>query len=60
MKLNTDQCHLIVLGKSSHQAVTVNAGNSVIENIIHTDEEELLGVTIDKKLTFETPINIFM
>ena len=54
MKLNTDKCHFMVLGKSSNQNVTVNVGSSVIGN---TDEEKLLGVTIDKKLTFETHIN---
>ena len=54
MKLNTDKCHLMVLGKSSNQDVTVNVGSSVIGS---TDEEKLLGVTIDKKLTFETHIN---
>ena len=54
MKLNTDKCHFMVLGKSSNQDVTVNVGSSVIGN---TDEEKLLGVTIDKKLTFETHIN---
>ena len=48
MKLNTDKCHFMVLGKSSNQDVTVNVGSSVIGN---TDEEKLLGVTIDKKLT---------
>ena len=54
MKLNTDKCHFMVLGKSSNQDGTVNVGSSVIGN---TDEEKLLGVTIDKKLTFETYIN---
>ena len=54
MKLNTDKCHFMVLGKSSNQDVTVNVGSSVIGN---TDDEKLLGVMIDKKLTFETHIN---
>ena len=31
MKLNTDKCHLMVLGRNSNQQVTVNVGNSVIE-----------------------------
>ena len=53
MKLNTDKCHLMVLGRNSNQQVTVNAGNSVIEN---TEEEKLLGVVIDKQLNFETHI----
>ena len=54
MKLNTDKCHFMILGKSSNQDVTVNVGSSVIGN---TEEEKLLGVMIDKKLTFETHIN---
>ena len=32
------KCHLMVLGRNSNQKVTVNAGNSVIEN---TEEEKL-------------------
>ena len=54
MKLNTDKCHFMILGKSSNQDVTVNVGSSVIGN---TEEEKVLGVMIDKKLTFETHIN---
>ena len=54
MKLNTEKCHFLVLGKSANQTVTVNIGDSVIEN---TDEEKLLRVTIDNKLTFETHIS---
>ncbi len=51
MKLNTDECNLMVLGKSVNQSVKINIGNSSIEN---TDEEKLLGVRIDDKLSFET------
>ena len=40
MKLNTDKCHLMVLGRNSNQQVTVNVGNSFTEN---TEEEKLLG-----------------
>ena len=54
MKLNTDKCHLLILGRNSNQQVTVNVGDSVIEN---TEEEKLLGVVIDKKLNFETHIS---
>ena len=53
MKLNTDKCHLLMLGKGSNGTVTVNIGNSTIEN---SGEEKLLGVTIDNKLTFEAHI----
>ena len=40
-----------MLGKGSNQTITVNLGNSSIEN---TNEEKRLSATIDKKLTFET------
>ena len=36
MKLNTDKCHFLVLGRNSNQQVTVDVGDSVIEN---TEEE---------------------
>ena len=45
MKLNTDKCHFLILGRNSNQHITVNVGDSVIEN---TEEEKLLGVVIDK------------
>ena len=54
MKLNTDKCHLLILGRNSNQQITVNVGDSVIEN---TEEETLLGVVIDKRLNFETHIS---
>ena len=44
----------MILWKSSNQDVAVNLGSSVIGN---TEEEKLLRVMIDKKLTFETHIN---
>ena len=54
MKLNTDKCHLLILVRNSNQQITVNVGDSVIEN---TEEETLLGVVIDKRLNFETHIS---
>ena len=60
MKLNTDKCHLLILGRNSNQQVTVNmgggGGGSVIEN---TEEEKLLGVMIDIRLTFDIHISKF-
>ena len=47
MKLNTDKCHLLILGRNSNQQIRVNVGDSVIGN---TEEEKLLGVVIDKRL----------
>ena len=49
MKLNTDKCHLMVLGRNSNKKVTVNVGNSIVEN---TEGEKFLGVLIDKQLHF--------
>ena len=39
----------LIPGRNSNQKVTLNIGDSVIEN---TDEEKLLGVVIDKKTYF--------
>ncbi len=41
----------MVLGGSANRAITVGMGKITIEN---TNEENVLGVTIDLKLTFET------
>ena len=54
MKLNADKCHLLILGRNFNEQVTLNIGDSVMKN---TDEEKLLGVVIDKKLTFDTHIS---
>ena len=54
MQLNTDKCHLLILGRNSNQQIRVNVGNSVIEN---TEEEKLLGVVIVKRLNLETHIS---
>ena len=45
MKLNTDKCHLMELGRNPNQQVTAIIGNSVVKS---TEEEKLLGVVIDK------------
>ena len=53
--VDADKCHLLILGRNSNQQATLkNVGDSVIEN---TDEEKLLGVLIDKKLTVDTHIS---
>ena len=53
MKLSADKCHLLILGKNSHQQVTLNIGDSVIEN---NKEEELLCV-VTEKMYFLTHIS---
>ena len=45
MKMNGDKIHLLVLGNKRVEA-TVNIYGSLIKE---SDEEKLLGVTIDKK-----------
>ena len=52
MKLNTNKCHLLILGKSSNQQVTVNLGNFIIAN---SEEEKLPDVMLDK--SFEAHIS---
>ena len=43
MKLNTDKCHLLILGRKSNQHITVNVGDSVIEN---TEEDIYYNIII--------------
>ena len=54
MKLNADKCHLLVLGQSSDDPVTVRIGNS---EVVNSSEEKLLGVQIDNKLSFDNHVS---
>ena len=56
MKMNEDKSHLLIFGKKEDQA-TVNISGSLIEE---SDEEKLLGVTLDKKLNFKLTLIIFV
>ena len=49
MKLNDDKCHLLVFDEKTND-VSVTVGNSLIEE---STKEKLLGVTIDKDLSFK-------
>ena len=49
MKMNNDKSHLLVLGNKGIET-TVNISGSLIKE---SDEEKLLGVTIDKKTNFQ-------
>ena len=53
MKMNDDKSHLLVLGNKDVEA-TVNISGSFMKE---SDEEKLLGVTIDKKLIFKSHVN---
>ena len=48
-KLNDDKCHLMIFGDESTET-TISIGNSRINE---SDNEKLLGVTFDKKLSFK-------
>ena len=48
MKLNEDNCHLIIVG-AREEKVCMHVGEVQIEE---NDDEKLLGITLDKKLTF--------
>ena len=53
MKMNEDKSHLLVFGNKDNE-VTVNISGSLIKE---SDEEKLLGVTLDKTLNFKTHVN---
>ena len=49
MKLNPDKCHLLVCGHTHECIITNIGGTSVIESY----QINLLGISIDRELTFE-------
>ena len=51
LKANADKCHLLVITNS---AVPANIGEFVINN---SNEEKLLGIKIDTKLSFENHVS---
>ena len=50
LELNEDKCQFLALGASREEPVTFKIGNASVQN---STQEKLLGITIDKKLTFE-------
>ena len=52
MKLNEDKCHLMVFGDKSNN-VSINIGSVTINE---STEEKLLGVILDKKLSFKQQV----
>ena len=50
MKLNPDKCHFLIAA-NSHEPLRIKDGESLIWE---SPEENLLGVTIDKNLKFNT------
>ena len=54
MKLNADKCHLLVLGQRCDDSVTVRTGSA---NVVNSYEENLLGVQIDSKLSFDNHVS---
>ena len=53
MKMNEDKSHLLVFGNKDDE-VTVNISGSLIKE---SDDEKLLGVTLDKTLNFKSHVN---
>ena len=53
MKLIEDKCHLITLGTIHADAISIKIGSSTIHE---SNQEKLLGVKIDNKLSFEDHI----
>ena len=45
-----NKCHLLVLGQSTNEPVTVRIGNS---EVVNSSQEKLLGVQINSKLSFD-------
>ena len=50
MKLIEDECQLPTFGNVNDDSISVKIGSSTINN---NTEEKLLGITVDRKLTFE-------
>ena len=52
MKLNGDKCHLMIFGQKSND-LSIKIGSTTI---VESTEEKLLGVTLDKQLSFKTHV----
>ena len=52
MKLNEDKCHFILFG-ASNERDNIHVGEAQIEE---SGEEKLLGITLDKKLSFKNHV----
>ena len=54
MKLNGDKCHLMIFGQKSND-LSIKIGSTTI---VESTEEKLLGVTLDKQLSFKTHVKL--
>ena len=52
MKLNDHKCHLMIFGEKSND-LSIKIGSA---SIMESSEEKMLGVTLDKQLSFKTHI----
>jgi len=52
MSLNREKCHFMVFGDQSNKLALKIETNPVVES----REQNLLGITVDKKLTFKTHV----
>ena len=53
MKLNPDKSHLLVSGHK-HECILANTGGTPV---IELYQEKLLGISVDRDLTFENHVN---
>ena len=51
-KLNVNKCHLMIFGEKNNK-VRLHTGEAVIEE---SDKETLIGITLDRKLSFKTHV----
>ena len=56
MKLYADKCHLMKFGEKSKK-VKIRIGEAVIEE---SDEETLLGIALDTKLSCKTHLHLYV
>ena len=54
MIINPGKCHFMSIGKETHDEDVFYYNNLTLKN---SDEEEILGVTIDRVLTFHQHLN---
>ena len=52
LRLNGEKCHLMIFGEKSND-LSIKIGNTTIKE---STEEKLLGVTLDKQLSFKTHV----
>ena len=57
LALNPEKCHFMSIGKSAHDEDVFYYDNLTLKNI---NVEQILGITIDRKLTFHQHIKKYV